>query len=73
VVKLIKTNKNGIPDLLATRKNECMFIEVKTEKGILSPLQSTRIEEIRSTGTEVKIWTAYGVDFSERQRDKFEF
>ena len=33
VVKLIKTNKNGIPDLICVRPDEVLFIEVKTPKG----------------------------------------
>ena len=28
VVKLIQTNKNGIPDLLCIRDGKCMFVEV---------------------------------------------
>ena len=34
VIKLMKTNKNGIPDLIALKENEApYFIEVKTNKG----------------------------------------
>ena len=29
VIKLIQTNKNGIPDLLCIRDGKCMFVEVK--------------------------------------------
>lgn len=63
VIKLIKTNKNGIPDLLAIKKNECFFIEVKTEKGKLSEVQKFRIDELKELGIYTKIWVDYGKDY----------
>ena len=40
VLKLIKTNKNGIPDLLAIPKNsDVEFYEVKGPTGKLAKLQ----------------------------------
>ncbi len=48
VVKLIKTNKNGIPDLLCMRKDEYFFIEVKSSKGKLSKIQEYRIKELQT-------------------------
>ena len=40
VIKLIKTNKNGIPDLLAIAPDaEVLFSEIKTPKGKVSELQ----------------------------------
>lgn len=59
VVKLIKTNKNGIPDLLATKENDTMFIEVKRPDGKLSELQKIRIEELRAKNIKVYVWTDY--------------
>lgn len=63
VLKLIKTNKNGIPDIIAIKKNECFFVEVKTEKGKLSEVQKFRIDELNYLGIDTKIWTDYGKDF----------
>jgi Holliday junction resolvase len=63
VLKLIKTNKNGIPDLLAVKENECIFIEVKRPEGKLSELQKVRIEELKSRNINVKIWQDYECDF----------
>ncbi len=63
VVKLIKTNKNGVPDLLATKKDRTVFIEVKQKKGVLSEIQKYRIEEIKQKGIECYIWTSYGIPF----------
>jgi Holliday junction resolvase len=48
-LKLIKTNKNGIPDLLCLKSNEKpLFIEVKAINGVLSKLQEYRIDELIS-------------------------
>ena len=51
VLKLIQTNKNGIPDLLALKKGETpFFIEVKGVKGKPSKLQEYRINELNKLG-----------------------
>mgnify|MGYP003491904579 FL=1 len=62
-IKLIKTNWNGIPDLLCLRKGITMFVEVKREKGKLSELQKVRIKDLKEKGFEVKVWTDYNTDF----------
>ena len=56
VLKLIKTNKNGIPDIVAIAPNSnIIFSEVKTKKGKVSPLQEYRLRELKKHGfiTEV--------------------
>lgn len=51
VLKLVKTNKNGIPDLLCLKKgHEPTFIEVKAKKGVVSKLQEYRIKELTELG-----------------------
>jgi Holliday junction resolvase len=48
VIKLIKTNKNGIPDLIAIPPDsKVLFSEVKTPKGKVSKLQEYRLEELK--------------------------
>lgn len=55
VLKLIRTNKTGIPDLLALKDGEKpMFIEVKGLKTVVSELQKYRIQELKDYG-----FTAY--------------
>ena len=57
VIKLMKTNKNGIPDLLALKLNEPpYFVEVKTPKGRVSPLQEYRLSEIKKLGFQTEIY-----------------
>jgi Holliday junction resolvase len=57
VIKLIMTNKNGIPDLIAIpRDSDVLFVEVKANKGRLSKLQEYRIEELKSHGLNVEVY-----------------
>ena len=53
VIKLISTNKNGIPDLIAIPKDsDVEFYEVKKPKGRVSKLQEYRLKELRAQGIE---------------------
>jgi Holliday junction resolvase len=63
-VKLIKTNKNGIPDLMCLKNGITMFIEVKRPNGKLSELQKIRIKQLQDLGFDCKIWTDYDVDYN---------
>ena len=57
VIKLIKTNKNGIPDILAIpRDSDARFFEVKTIIGKVSALQEYRHKEIRDHGIYVEVY-----------------
>ena len=55
VIKLLKTNKNGYPDLLLLKPNEVRFVEVKALKGRLSKIQEYRIKDLRSKGFPVEV------------------
>lgn len=57
VIKLIRTNKNGIPDLLAIPPNaNVLFSEVKRPEGKVSKLQEYRIKELKEHGIETEIY-----------------
>lgn len=57
VIKLVKTNKNGIPDLIAIPPNMGVeFIEVKTPSGRVSELQKYRHKELLEHGCIVEIY-----------------
>jgi Holliday junction resolvase-like predicted endonuclease len=60
VLKLMKTNKNGIPDLIAIPKNsDVLFVEVKTPIGKLSKLQEFRINELEKHGIKAEVFKGY--------------
>ena len=55
VLKLISTNKAGIPDLLALKPDDVKFIEVKGVKTPVSKLQEYRIRELKKLGFDATI------------------
>ncbi len=57
VIKLIKTNKNGIPDLVAIPP-DCgvLFSEVKRPEGKLSRLQEYRLKELKEHGVRTEVY-----------------
>ena len=56
VINLIKTNKNGIPDLLCLKDGEKpLFIECKEKTDTLKPLQEFRIRELKKLGFEAYV------------------
>ena len=56
VIKLVKTNKNGIPDIIAIPPNsDVLFVEVKGPTGKLSKIQEYRIKELNSYGITTEI------------------
>lgn len=57
VIKLIKTNKNGIPDLVAIPPDSgVLFSEVKRPTGVVSKLQEYRMKELREHGIETEVY-----------------
>lgn len=57
VVKLVLTNKPGIPDLLCLKDGKAIFIEVKRPGEKPRALQEYRINELRDMGFEVQVLT----------------
>ena len=57
VIKLIKTNKNGIPDILAIHPQHGVeFYEIKIKKGKVSKLQEYRLKELRNYGVTAEVF-----------------
>jgi hypothetical protein len=58
VIKLIRTNKNGIPDLLAIPPNsDVLFSEVKRPGQKPSKLQEYRMKELNNHGIKTEVHT----------------
>lgn len=57
VIKLISTNRNGIPDLIAIPPNsDVLFVEVKRPGQKPSKLQQYRHKELKSYGIKVEVY-----------------
>lgn len=56
VVKLILTNKNGIPDLLVLKDGKAFFVEVKRPGEKPRPLQEYRMRELTELGFKCEVW-----------------
>ena len=57
VIKLVKTNKNGIPDILAIKPGaDVLFSEVKGKRGVVSKLQEFRINELKEHGFKAEVY-----------------
>ena len=50
VLKVVKCNMNGYPDLTLFKDNKTIFIEVKNEKGIQSELQKYVQKQLQKEG-----------------------
>lgn len=56
VIKLVLTNKNGIPDIIAIPKDsDVLFVEMKSADGKPTKLQEFRKSELERHGLKVQI------------------
>lgn len=55
VIKLIQTNKNGIPDLVCHRESQTIYIEVKRPKKHITHLQELRYNRLIGEGIPVYV------------------
>lgn len=52
VIKMHKTNTNGICDLMCLKDGKSVFIEIKEKNDTLKELQKYRIDQLRELGFE---------------------
>ncbi len=55
VINLVRTSTAGIPDLVALKPDEVIFIESKEKWDKLSKLQIARIKMLKSLGFKVYV------------------
>ena len=57
VIKLINTNVNGIPDLLAIHPEKgVLFSEIKKPNRVLSDLQKYRLKQLKEYGCRTEVY-----------------
>ena len=52
VLKLIRLNLNGFPDLMCLKDGKAIFIESKEANDTIKPLQKHRIQQLKDLGFE---------------------
>ncbi len=55
VIKLIQTNRNGIPDLMCIKGGRVMFLEIKTPEGVVSELQKHMLDKLNACGCHARV------------------
>ena len=55
VINLVKVTPSGLPDLIALKPNEVIFIESKEIWDRLSPLQKIKIKMLKQLGFSVYV------------------
>ena len=50
VVKVVKANRSGVADLLVCYQGKFISVEVKSEFGVVSPLQKYHAEQVIKAG-----------------------
>jgi Holliday junction resolvase len=62
IIKIIRANKSGIPDLLLIKDGMASWVEVKSSNGVVSEMQKIRAEQLRKAGCDVKFVNPGGED-----------
>jgi len=52
VIKTIRLNKSGFPDLMCLKDGKTVWVEIKEPTDTLKPLQKKRIDELIKIGFE---------------------
>lgn len=55
VINLVRLSKGGLPDIIAIKPNEVIFIESKEVWDRLSPLQKIKIKMLKQLGFKVYV------------------
>lgn len=56
VYKIGGEQNRGLPDLMIVGHGVLQLVEIKTEKGKLSKLQSATIDKLKNAGANVEVW-----------------
>lgn len=61
--KFTSPGTSGVPDRVVICKGEVVFVELKKQNGVVSPIQKARIAELQRHGIWVEVLrTKWGVD-----------
>lgn len=55
-VRKVPRNAPGLPDLILVRRPRLIWVELKAQRGKISPDQAAWIEALQACGQEVFVW-----------------
>ena len=55
VIKLMRANKSGLPDLIMLKPDKVLFVEAKAKDGVVSAIQKYRIAELQGRGFTAEV------------------
>lgn len=53
----VEADGAGFPDLCLVRGQRLLFVELKSERGTISPAQAVWLADLRNANAEVYLWT----------------
>lgn len=53
--KWVSPGNSGVPDRIVLLNGETIFVELKREEGVVSPIQERQIQRIARTGNQVEV------------------
>ena len=69
-INLTITNVKGIPDLVALKPDDVIFIEVKKKTGVVSGMQKYIIKKLKKLGFKCYVWTDVNENFDYGENKK---
>jgi hypothetical protein len=61
-----RRSQPGFPDLVLWRRGELIFVELKTDKGRVTPDQLRVISGLEDAGQQVYVWRPDDLDFAQK-------
>lgn len=62
--KFVSPGNSGVPDRIVILPGVIHFVELKTERGVVSPLQKRQIKKLNNLGQ--RTWVLYGFEDVEK-------
>ena len=62
--KFVSPGNSGVPDRIVVLPKVIHFVELKTDRGVVSPLQKIQIKKLNNLGQ--RTWVLYGLEDVEK-------
>lgn len=62
VIKVVSSNRRGVPDLVCTKESEYYFFEIKTPTGKAQPIQIAQINTINKIASSERAFIVRSIE-----------